>query len=82
MTRRKSAAPAPVLTGPKSEQLKILLASAAGETVTNLATKLGWQPHTTRAALTRLKQAGITVEKMEAADGTRQSRYRISSNQK
>ena len=82
MTRRKLATPAPILTGPKSEQLKILLASPNGETVANLARKLGWQTHTTRAALTRIKQAGMAVEKLASADGTRQSRYRIASAKK
>lgn len=82
MTKRKLAAPTPILTGPKSEQLKTLLASPKGETVADLARKLGWQTHTTRAALTRLKQAGIAVEKLPPPDGTRQSRYRIASAKK
>lgn len=80
MPRRKSTPPKPALTGPKSEQLKTLLAAPPGATVSELSDGLAWQPHTTRAALTRLKQSGITVEKLDAVDGTRQSRYRIKGD--
>ena len=61
----------------KADQLKSLLTKPDGMTVEALSTKLSWQTHTTRAALTRLKQAGIEVEKLEPIDGSRQSRYRI-----
>ena len=53
-----------------------------GATVAELSERLAWQPHTTRAALTRLKQSGIVVEKLDAIDGTRQSRYRIKGDAK
>ena len=82
MPRRKSTPPKPALTGPKSEQLKTLLAAPAGATVADLSNRLAWQPHTTRAALTRLKQSGIPFEKLGALDGTRQSRYRIKGDAK
>lgn len=82
MTKRKPATTEPVLTGAKSDQLRTLLAAPAGKTVADLSAKLGWQTHTTRAALTRLKQAGVTVEKLDAAEGSRQSRYRIAGVKK
>lgn len=79
MTNRKStrATQRPNTKASKTDQLKSLLANPEGMTIEALSTKLGWQTHTTRAALTRLKQAGIQVEKMEPTDGSRQSRYRI-----
>ena len=79
MTNRKSnrAAPKPKNRASKTDQLKSLLAKPEGMTIETLSTKLGWQTHTTRAALTRLKQAGVEVDKLEPADGSRQSRYRI-----
>jgi len=79
MSNRKSnrATSKPKARISKSDQLKSLLAKPDGMTVEALSTKLGWQTHTTRAALTRLKQAGVEVEKQEPSDGSRQSRYRI-----
>jgi predicted ArsR family transcriptional regulator len=79
MTSRKStrAAQKPKAKASKTDQLKSLLAKPEGMTIEALSTKLGWQTHTTRAALTRLKQAGIEVDKLDPADGSRQSRYRI-----
>lgn len=84
MTNRNSnrATPKPKAKTSKTDQLKSLLAKPDGMTVEALATKLGWQTHTTRAALTRLKQAGVEVEKLEPADGLRQSRYRIAGAKK
>ena len=61
----------------KADQLKSLLAKPGGMTVKDLAQKLDWQTHTTRAALTRLKQGGIVVEKLDPTEGSRHSRYRI-----
>ncbi|WP_081811412.1 DUF3489 domain-containing protein [Hyphomonas beringensis] len=57
MTKRKSnrAKPKPKNKPSKSDQLKSLLAKPDGMTAEALSTKLGWQTHTTRAALTRLK---------------------------
>lgn len=66
----------------KSDQLKSLLAKPDGMTVEALSKKLGWLTHTTRAALTRLKQAGIELDKLEPAEGSRQSRYRIPGGKK
>ena len=84
MTNRKSTRadkkPSPKLS--KAKQLKSLLSKPEGMTVDTLSAKLGWQTHTTRAALTRLKQAGISLEKLAPADGARQSHYRIAGAKK
>jgi Protein of unknown function (DUF3489) len=66
----------------KSDQLKSLLTNPDCITVETLSTKLGWLTHTTRAALTRLKQTGIELEKLEPTEGSRQSRYRIPGDKK
>jgi predicted ArsR family transcriptional regulator len=66
----------------KSDQLKTLLAKPGGVTVADLSEKLGWQSHTTRAALTRLKQSGLSVERLDPKEGSRQSRYRIAGAKK
>lgn len=84
MTKRKTpSTPAKLHTKTtKADQLKSLLANPSGVTVEDLSTKLKWQTHTTRAALTRLKQAGIGVEKLAPAKGSRLSRYRIAGTKK
>jgi len=66
----------------KTDQLRSLLAKPAGMTVETLSRKLGWQTHTTRASLTRLKQAGVELEKLTPASGSHQSRYRIARAKK
>ena len=84
MPKRKSNS-CPSITPPKatkSDQLKTMLSKPTGVTVADLSVKLGWQPHTTRAALTRLKQSGLSVERLDPKEGSRQSRYRIAGAKK
>ena len=45
----------------KKEQLIRMLKAKAGADVATLSDKLGWQPHTTRAALTSLRKAGHEI---------------------
>ena len=66
-------------TKTKSDQLIVLLQRENGITIDALSKALNWKPHTTRAALTRLRQAGRTVEKLEPATGERASRYRVGA---
>ena len=62
----------------KGDRLVRLLKAGAGRDIATLSRELGWQPHTTRAALTRLRRAGYTIEKLPRQnDGG--SRYRIAS---
>jgi len=63
----------------KRDRLVRLLKAAAGRDIATLSRALGWQPHTTRAALTRLRQAGYAIEKLprQKNDG---SRYRIAGD--
>lgn len=62
----------------KKDQLVDLLSAKGGATVLDLAKALDWLPHTVRAALTGLRKAGVTVEKMPARDGE-PTRYRINA---
>ena len=64
-------APTPVLT--KVSQLVTLLQRDGGASIIELATTLGWLPHTTRAALTGLRKKGRTIIKWRAGDETRYS---------
>ncbi len=62
----------------KLEQLCAALRWKSGRTLGELSEKFGWQPHTTRAALTRLRQAGHSIDKISSRDG-KPTRYRISA---
>ena len=77
---RKTRVRAPAAATPtsKKDQLIALLRGKGGADVQALSDALGWQPHTVRAALTGLRKAGITVEKMSGRDGER-TRYRINA---
>lgn len=60
----------------KQQHLIQLLGLKSGADITSLGAKLGWQPHTTRAAITGLRKAGYEIETERAGNG-RPARYRI-----
>ena len=63
---------------PKPTKLDQILTATRGRhgaTITELTAATGWQPHTVRAALTRLRQRGHQFERPRAKSGD--SRYRV-----
>ncbi len=74
-TRRPAIPPQPLS---KKEKLVELLRAKGGADVKQIAEALGWLPHTVRAALTGLRKAGVTLEKMPAREGE-PTRYRINA---
>ena len=62
----------------KADQLVELLKGRAGRNIGSLSNKLGWQAHSTRAALSRLRKAGYGIDKLPPLKHGG-SRYRISS---
>jgi len=60
----------------KKEQLIRMLKAKAGANVATLSDKLGWQPHTTRAAMTGLRKAGHEITSTKPDRGSA-STYRI-----
>jgi predicted ArsR family transcriptional regulator len=58
------AKPGAIKTGArtKSEDLRKLLSRRNGATVAQVQKQMGWQPHTVRAAISRLRTAGVSVE--------------------
>lgn len=67
----------PPKPGSKIDKLVTVLINQGGS-IRVLSTHLGWLPHTTRAALTRLKQRGYQVER-SLVEGARESIYKIET---
>ena len=63
-------------TKPKTEILIELLSRKTGADVPTISKRLCWQPHTTRAALSRLRKSGIEITSEKLNNG-KPSRYRI-----
>jgi DNA-binding IclR family transcriptional regulator len=64
-TAEQPQAPAPT----KGAQVLKLLARSHGATLADLVTVTGWQPHTVRAHLTRLRKSGHTLERLGRKSG-------------
>ncbi len=62
----------------KKQQLIRMLSGKAGADVATISDKLGWQQHTTRAALTHLRKAGYEIAAEKPVDG-KPARYRITA---
>ena len=62
----------------KKDQLIRFLKAKTGADVATLGERLGWQPHTVRAAITGLRKAGHVVVATKPGSGGA-SRYRIVS---
>ena len=52
------------LNEPKSSAIKRLLNRKSGATLASLEKATGWQPHSVRAALSTLRKAGYTIDKL------------------
>lgn len=62
----------------KKDQLIRMLSGKAGTDVAAVSKKLGWQSHTTRAALSGLRKAGYEIA-AEKPEGGKPTRYRITA---
>lgn len=60
----------------KKAQLIRMLSTRTGADLEVISGKLGWQSHTTRAAITGLRKAGFAVETAKP-DADKPMRYRI-----
>jgi len=77
-SRRSAAAPGLKPRETKRAQLIGMLKVPKGAEVAQISRRLGWLPHTTRAALTGLRKAGFTIERI-TSDGGGASCYRITA---
>ncbi|MBN8630049.1 MAG: DUF3489 domain-containing protein [Rhodobacterales bacterium] len=66
-------------TASKKAQLIGMLHRPAGSTIVEISAALGWQAHTTRAAITGLRKSGHAVKTARPADGGAGLTYRIVS---
>ncbi|MEM0937955.1 MAG: DUF3489 domain-containing protein [Pseudomonadota bacterium] len=69
-----TSAPSPRQT--KKNQLIDLLSEGSGTDAATLGKKLGWQPHTTRAAITGLRKLGMAV--LTEKEKGQPTRYRLA----
>jgi hypothetical protein len=68
--------PTPTLRAGSKQALEIsMLSGKSGATLDDLIEATGWLPHTTRAALTGLRQKGFSIERTREKDA---SVYRIA----
>jgi hypothetical protein len=65
----------------KKAQLVRLLSGKTGADAISLGAKLGWQVHTTRAAITGLRKAGYEIA-ADKPDPAKPTRYRIVAEPK
>ena len=83
--KRKTAAAQAAGTAPKMSpqpdtkkaRLIARLGGPRGVDVAALSAELGWQPHSTRAALTGLRKEGYTIERLPSKPG-QPAHYRIT----
>jgi len=54
----------------KRDQLARLLARKSGASIASLQKHLGWQPHTIRAEISRLRKTGLAITCSPSAKGT------------
>ncbi|MEL6825507.1 MAG: DUF3489 domain-containing protein [Pseudomonadota bacterium] len=66
----------PPKTGSKLAKLSLFL-RGEGRTLKALSKSLGWQPHTVRAAMTRLRQRGYEIERVPD-EGAKSTVFRLA----
>ena len=62
----------------KTETVRAMLARPKGATIDAICKATGWQAHSVRAALSRFRKAGCTVDRHATDNGTA-SVYRITA---
>ncbi len=64
----------------KSALVRAMLARRSGADLKALQEATGWQPHSVRAALSTLRKAGYTIDRMPAKKTGGAPLYRITAN--
>lgn len=64
---------------PETKEAKLVEAlSGKGQSIKQLSSLLEWQPHTIRAAFTRLRQRGYLIERLPKG-GTTPARFKLKN---
>ncbi len=71
---------APVRAGTKQATLIDMLKKPNGASIAQMGAKMGWQPHSVRAALTGLRKRGVAINREKTDAGV--SVYRIGTTRK
>ena len=74
---RNNLPPSRVAPATKKARLVKLLRTKAGADISSISKRFGWQPHTTRAALSRLRKSGYEISNMKTGAG-KLSKYHIT----
>jgi hypothetical protein len=69
----------PRLPGGKLGVIFSRIAAAPGATIYELTEETGWQPHTVRAAISRLRRTGQTIILVAGSDGAKT--YRLAGGE-
>jgi len=67
-------------TSTKSALLRKMLRARGGASLSQLCTATGWQQHSVRAALSRLRKAGDTIARRQPTKPGGEARYRITGH--
>jgi predicted ArsR family transcriptional regulator len=67
-------------TPSKKQSIQRLLRRRNGTTLADMIKATGWQPHSVRAAMSRIRKTGTVIDRTATKSGT--SRYRIVSEAK
>ena len=73
MTRKTTRAPRET----KAATIRRLLSRKSGADLAALQEATGWQPHSVRAALSTLRKAGYTIDRVRTSGGAAEA-YRIT----
>jgi hypothetical protein len=63
----------------KSAVVRKLLSRKTGADITTLQEATGWQPHSVRAALSTLRKAGYSIDRLPAKKAGAAPHYRITA---
>lgn len=61
----------------KSEWILKLIGSRHGADMSRLCQKTGWQPHSVRAAISRLRQSSHTIDLVPSKTSGKENRYKL-----
>jgi hypothetical protein len=61
----------------KLARLKAMLAAPEGASIAAIGSALAWQPHSVRAALSSLRKAGATIERITPEAKGKAAHYRL-----